>query len=128
MKHLIFSLVASLLMLPSLASANGEYLPGTVRILNNGTYIAGGYNVRHNPAVSKGKIMMAGGASGVTITGTDSTTGAGFYCYVPTSLLAAAEKILYAANNGVYVIATRAANGYSECTSVQMQAGSHYLD
>jgi hypothetical protein len=72
--------------------------------------------------------MMAGGASGVTITGTDSATGTGFYCVMSatSTLLPAAEKILYAANNGVYVIATRDAGGI--CTSIQIQAGSNYLD
>jgi hypothetical protein len=134
MKHLSFIrvLATALAIVPLLCFGNGAYVPGTVTIYSNGTYLFGGYNVRYNPAVSKGQVAIAGGGNGtaITVSGTDSNTGAGFYCYIYSTdpLYAAAKEVLYAAKNGVYLAVNRASNGYSACTSFGIQSSSAYQD
>lgn len=127
MKCLLFSVLAAI---PSLGWSNGIYTPGQVTLYNNNTYMVGAYNVRHNPAVSTGKVFAGlNPGSSLTISGTDSSTGAGFFCSLTSAspLFANAEKVIYSLGDGSLLIATRTSTTNSTCSGVQIQTGSNQL-
>jgi len=131
MKRILKSLLfAALTATPLLCWSNGVYNPGTVTLYNNNTYMVGAYNVRFNPAVSTGKVFAGlNPGSSLTISGTDSSTGAGFFCALTSASpqFANAEKAIYSLGDGSLLIATRTSTTNSTCSSVQIQTGSNQL-
>lgn len=94
--------------------------------------MVGDYNVRFNPAVSTGKVYVGlNPGSSLTISGTSSSTGAGFFCALNSTnspdLFAKAEKLALSLGNGSLLIAARASSSNATCTSVQIQTGSDML-
>lgn len=129
MKKILF--LVSSLMLSSVCFANGEYAPGTVSVYSNNNSMYGAYNVRFNPAVTKGKVYVGlNPGSAMTISATDSTTGTGFFCAVNSvsnpTLFAQAEKIALSLGNGSLLLASRTP-GTTVCSVVQLQTGSTML-
>lgn len=125
------------LCLPLLAVANGGYIPGTVSIVTssaNGitTYtFTGNYNVRYNPAVNKGFVILSGSEGNtIAVTGQDSSTGNNFFCYVPPgdALYQQAKNALYMAANGMQLGATYTNTSNLKCTSISLGVDSRRLD
>ncbi len=125
-KYFLFVVLATA---PLLCWSNGNYTPGTVTLYSNNTFMVGAYNVRYNPAVSTGRVFVGlDPGSSLTISGTSSSTGAGFFCSLTSldSLFAKAEKAVLSLGNGSVLIASRGST--TTCTNVQIQTGSDSLD
>lgn len=134
-KHVV-SIIMMAIPLLVFATTSYTYTPGTVSITANSTYTAlnGTYNVRYNPAVSKGQLSVAVSVNNnVQIYAVDSTTGVSFSCTITpattpnyyeleTLLLSVASG-----GNGVRLQALRNTSG-TTCFDISIRADSASLD
>ncbi len=136
MKFLKCIAMLLLSLTPLLSFANGTYQRGTVYAFSSGSfgYTQAYFNVRYNPAVTKGQIGV-GITPGqqIAIYAASSSNNAQFICTAtPTSVgadqYAQWEQLLapiMSGGNGAYIFAN-ATNGV--CSTITTQSGSSYLD
>lgn len=125
-------MIAALTGIPLLCWGNGFYEPGTVVVDNSEpdyTYMLGAYNVRFNPNVSDGQIMVSGSLAGpILIYGKDSSTGANFMCLsrVGEPAFATAKILLYGVGDGTKLDVAMQ-NAGSKCISIDITQTSSSL-
>lgn len=126
-KHL---LTLTWLMVPVLALAQGDYVPGYVQIAGDSSYMFGTFNNRYNktPSAHTTYIGSGGYANGLLYFYGQDGEGRAFYCYIPTSssLYKAAVDIKNTLSDGSLLSVQRTPPS-SECTAVYSAKASHYL-
>ena len=128
MKKFLLALAA--LALPSLATGQGDYVPGYVLIANDSSYMFGTFNSRYNqtPTTFTTYIGSGGYANGLLYFYGQDAEGRSFYCYIPTysSIYKAAVEIKNSLGDGALLSVQRTLPS-SECTAVYSAKASHYL-
>lgn len=132
-KSLLIGLLAVLALMSVTSWANGKYVPGTVTVNGNpGLSMWGNYNVRYNPAVTKGEVYISiNPGQSFSVSGTSSSTGVGFTCFYTVQNGANYyqwQDALKSVTNGGFVIASRVSSTNSTCASIQVQSASSMLD
>jgi hypothetical protein len=129
MKKYLLALLAAL-ALPSLASGQGDYVPGYVLIAGDSSYMFGTFNSRYNqtPTTFTTYIGSGGYANGLLYFYGQDAEGRSFYCYIPTSssIYKAAVDIKNSLGDGSLLSVQRTLPS-SECTAVYSAKASHYL-
>lgn len=120
-----------LLMLCNAAHAQGDYVPGYVRVAADGSYMYGTFNNRFVTTQSAYNTYIGAGgyANGLLYFYAQDPDGRYFYCYIPSSssIYQAAVDIKNTLGNGTLLSASRSPPS-SECTSVYSAKASHYLN
>ena len=128
MKKFLLALAAW--ALPSLAFAQGDYVPGYVLIASDSSYMFGTFNSRYNqtPTNYTTYIGSGGYANGLLYFYGQDAEGRSFYCYIPTSssIYKAAVDIKNSLGDGSLLSVQRTLPS-SECTAVYSAKASHYL-
>mgnify|MGYP003429068065 CR=1 FL=1 len=128
MKKFLLALAA--LALPSLATGQGDYVPGYVLIANDSSYMFGTFNSRYNqtPTTFTTYIGSGGYANGLLYFYGQDAEGRSFYCYIPTysSIYKAAVEIKNSLGDGALLSVQRTLPS-SECTAVYSAKASHYM-
>lgn len=125
-----------LMAAPLLALANGTYTPGTVKILvsDGGAFmsLSAAYNVRYNPAVSRGSVgVTVNPGHDFYINAYDSKTGVFFTCFDDPAVdenyyeFESVMSALTSGGNGSSLV-TSEFNGI--CQSPFITSASAYLD